>query len=169
MPLNIPTNSREAKSTLLKSIHDGKYQIKTEPHINNRLGSVEAKVIGGNLSILQALIGTEDQPDFEGKILFIEDLCEHLYAIDRIMHTLRKSGVLTNIKGLIVGGMTDMKDTNPGFGLNMEGLILEHLQYRKIPIAFNFPAGHIDDNRAIMFGRKTRLDVKDEAVCLSFL
>ena len=169
MPLNIPSISSEAKSTLLDSIQGNRYDIRTDTDPHNRTGSAEAEIVGGNLSILQALVGTDDQPDFEGKILYIEDLCEHLYAIDRIMHTLRKSGALSNISGLVVGGMTDIKDTDPGFGLNVEALILEHFPYRKIPIAFNFPAGHIDDNRAIVFGRKARFEISEEAVCLSFL
>jgi muramoyltetrapeptide carboxypeptidase len=169
MPLNIPSNSNVAKSTLLDSIQGNRYDIRTDTDPNNRTGSTEAEIVGGNLSILQALVGTDDQPDFDCKILYIEDLCEHLYAIDRIMHTLRKSGALSNITGLIVGGMTDIKDTDPGFGFDIEALILEHFSYRKIPIAFNFPAGHIDDNRAIVFGRKARFEVSEEAVCLSFL
>lgn len=168
MPLNIPENSAEAKSTLIKGLTGESYSIKAEPTKYNRIGEVSSSVVGGNLSIIYALLGTNDQPDFKGKILFIEDLCEHLYAIDRIMHTLRKSGVLESISGLIVGGMTDMKDTVPGFGVTVEELILSHFQYRKLPIAFNFPAGHINDNRSIMFGVNATLSVTPEQVLLSF-
>lgn len=168
MPLNIPTNTVEAKTTLLKSLDGESYNISCPPNQFNRTGGAEGVVLGGNLSILQALVGTDDQPDFHGKILFIEDLAEHLYAIDRIMHTLRKAGVFEGITGLIVGGMTDMKDTEPGFGMNMEELILAHFPYRKIPIAFDFPSGHIEDNRAIVFGRTVELTVNTEATTLTF-
>ena len=168
MPLNIPSNSGEAKSTLLDSIQGKSYEIKTFSDPNNRTGSAEAEIIGGNLSILQALVGTDDQPNFHNKILYIEDICEHLYSIDRMMQSLRKSGALSVISGLIVGGMTEMKDTNPGFGMGVEPLILEYFQYRNIPVAFNFPAGHIDDNNAIVFGRKAFFEVSKDDVCLSF-
>lgn len=168
MPLNVPTNSEEAKETLLKSLQGEPFSITCGPTAFNRRGSAKTCVVGGNLSILQAIVGTDDQPDFEGKILFIEDLSEHLYAIDRILHTLRKAGVFDGIKGLIVGGMTEMKDTDPGFGMGMEQLILEHFPYRKIPIAFDFPAGHIDDNRAIVFERPASFEVNESGVILSF-
>lgn len=168
MPLNITSNSEEAKQTLIKSLLGEAFTITCDPSAYNRTGSAEASVIGGNLSILQALVGTDDQPDFEGKILFVEDLSEHMYAIDRIMHTLRKAGIFNGIKGLIVGGMTEMKDTDPGFGMGMEQLILEHFPYRKIPIAFDFPAGHIDDNRAVIFGRPALFEVTDTITSLSY-
>lgn len=168
MPLNISDNSEEAKETLLESLSGETFSITCSHTSYNRFGETETEIVGGNLSILQALIGTDDEPIFKDRILFIEDLAEHLYAIDRIMHTLRKSTALESIKGLIVGGMTDMKDTDPGFGLEMENLILEHFPYRKIPIAFNFPAGHIDDNRALIFGRKAKLKVSQDGVLLTF-
>lgn len=168
MPLNIPDNSDEAKTSLINSLKGEGYAINCSSSVFNRRGIAEAPVMGGNLSILQALLGTDDQPDFEGSILFIEDLCEHLYAIDRILHTLRKADVFEGIKGLIVGGMTDLKDTDPGFGMSIEKLILEHFKYRKIPIAFNFPAGHIDDNRALVFGAPARLEVSEDSVKLTF-
>ena len=121
-------------------------------------------MLGGNLSIVHGLIGTDAQPDYTDSILFIEDLCEQLYNIDRIFYSLAKAGILDKIKGLIVGGMTDMKDTLVPFGQTIEEIILAHFMYRKIPIAFNFPAGHIDDNRAMIFGDNVALNVTSDNV-----
>ena len=168
MPLNFQSNSEEALDTMMKAISGGHYQIEIESSTHNKTGTSEGKLVGGNLSILYSLLGTDDQIDYTGTILFIEDLAEHLYAIDRMFHAFRKAGILDKISGLVVGGMTDLKDTPAPFGMNIEDLILSHFEYRNIPICFNFPAGHIDDNRALIMGEHVRLSVTDTLVCLKF-
>jgi muramoyltetrapeptide carboxypeptidase len=85
-------------------------EISAAPHANNQFGSCSGKLIGGNLSIVYSLLGTNDALDFTDSILFIEDLAEHLYHIDRMIFALEKAGALSKIKGLIVGGMTDLED-----------------------------------------------------------
>jgi muramoyltetrapeptide carboxypeptidase len=107
------------------------------------------------------MLGTNDQPDYSGTILFLEDLSEQLYHMDRIFHSLKKAGVLQQINGLIIGGMTDMKDTQDGFGQSLEEIIQHHVLDLGIPLAFEFPAGHIDDNRALLFGENVELIVSE--------
>ncbi len=168
VPLNFEDNSKEALETLIQALCGNPYTINSEINPYNKLGSASGKLTGGNLSILYSLIGTDDMVDYSNTILFIEDLSEHLYAIDRMFHSLRKSGVLSKINGLIVGGMTDLKDTEQPFGKSVEEIILSHFEYRKIPIAFNFPAGHISDNRALILGKSITLDVTESGAKIVF-
>lgn len=160
MPLNFQSNSSEALQTLLDALEGKPYRIETESCQYNQMGIAEGQLIGGNLSIVYSLIGTDTQPDYKGKILFLEDVGEQLYAIDRMLFSMKKAGILDIISGLIIGGMTDLKDTTAvTIGLTLEDIVLQHFQYRKIPICFNFPAGHINDNRALILGEKVRLEV----------
>jgi muramoyltetrapeptide carboxypeptidase len=160
MPLNFQSNTPEALQTLLDALEGNSYQIETEGYESNKRGVAEGELIGGNLSIVYSLIGTDIQPDYKGKLLFLEDVGEQLYAIDRMFFSLKKAGILDAISGLIIGGMTDLKDTTATtIGLTIEDIVLQHFQYRKIPICFNFPSGHINDNRALVFGEKARLEV----------
>jgi muramoyltetrapeptide carboxypeptidase len=161
MPFNFEKNSPEALETLLRAMTGEKYSISYSSDKFNQLGSVKGKLVGGNLSILYSLLGTDDQIDYSNTILFIEDLSEHLYHIDRMLFAFEKAGIFNKIKGLIIGGMTDLKDTDTPFGETIEEIILHHFKYRKIPIAFNFPAGHIDDNRALKLGSYSELIVDD--------
>lgn len=169
MPFNFEKNSPEALETLLAAMKSEDYSITCSGDKFNQLGTVQGKLVGGNLSILYSLLGTDDQIDYSNTILFIEDLSEHLYHIDRMLYAFEKAGVFNKIKGLIVGGMTDLQDTDTPFGQTIEEIILHHFKYRKIPIAFNFPAGHIDDNRALILGREYELTVKEIEITLSFI
>jgi muramoyltetrapeptide carboxypeptidase len=168
MPLNFKENSSESLETLVNSLMSG-YQstIEAIPQPLNIEGEAKGILIGGNASIVYSTLGTNDQPDYSGKILFLEDLSEQLYHIDRIFHSLKKSGVLGEINGLIIGGMTDMKDTQDGFGQSLEEIIHHHVAHYRIPLAFQFPAGHIEDNRALIFGDLVTLSVQSETVVLS--
>jgi muramoyltetrapeptide carboxypeptidase len=160
MPLNFQTNSNESLETLLQAIEGKNYSIQTESSLHNKNGNATGELIGGNLSIVYSLLGTEIQPDYKKKILFLEDVGEQLYALDRMFFSLKKAGVLDDISGLIIGGMTDIKDTTATtVGLTVEEIVRQHFQYRNIPICFNFPAGHITDNRALVFGTTVRLEV----------
>jgi muramoyltetrapeptide carboxypeptidase len=114
-------------------------------------------------------LASPERYDFSGAILFIEDLAEHLYHIDRMMHALRKCGALDQIQGLIVGGMTDLEDTDVPFGKTIEDLILSHFSFRKIPICFDFPAGHIADNQALNLGAVVELGAQENQCFLSYL
>jgi muramoyltetrapeptide carboxypeptidase len=169
MPLNYASNSEEALSSI-KNILAGNLPLyKVKPSHFNKNGQAAGKLIGGNLSILYSLIGTEFQPDYSNSILFIEDLSEQLYHLDRMFYSFAKAGILRKIKGLVVGGMTDMKDTEIPFGKTYQDIILSHFQFQNIPILFDFPAGHIDDNQALLFGSDVCLNIDNTSAELYYI
>jgi muramoyltetrapeptide carboxypeptidase len=129
------------------------------PHEYNRLGTAKGSLVGGNLAILAHLSGSESQMNTEGKILFIEDIGEYLYNIDRMLLNLKRSGMLKDLKGLICGGFTDMKDTERPFGQNIYEIIREKVNEYHYPVCFDFPAGHIDVNYTLGMGLEYQLDV----------
>jgi len=171
MPLNFPKDGKEnfATESLRKALFGelDKYTFKPTKVI--RADNVKGELIGGNLSILYSLMGSESEMDFDGKILFIEDLDEYLYHIDRMMMNLKRAGKLENLAGLIVGGMNDMNDNAIPFGKTAEEIILEHSKEFTYPIVFGFPAGHIADNRALIMGREVSLEVNSNESTLTFL
>ncbi|MDP1801379.1 MAG: LD-carboxypeptidase [Bacteroidota bacterium] len=134
----------------------------------NRPGKAEAEIVGGNLSLLYALSGSVDDVSGKNKILFIEDLDEQLYHVDRMMLQLKRSGKLKHLKGLIVGGMSDMKDNAIPFGKTAEEIVLDAVKEYDYPVCFNFPAGHIEKNMALYLGKKAKLEVTKNKVELSF-
>ncbi|MDP1623397.1 MAG: LD-carboxypeptidase [Bacteroidales bacterium] len=133
----------------------------------SRNGKSEGLLIGGNLSILYSLMGSVSEPDFAGKILFLEDVDEYLYHIDRMMMNLKRAGKLGKLKGLIVGGMTKMNDNAIPFGKTANEIIADAVKEYKFPVCFDFPAGHLDTNLALIMGRKARFSV-DDVVELAF-
>jgi muramoyltetrapeptide carboxypeptidase len=169
MPINFATNSMESIESLRKALFGESLCYENIPtHPFNRIGMAYAPVVGGNLSLLCANIGTPSELDTSGKILFLEDLDEYLYHIDRMMVQLKRSNKLTNLAGLMVGGMTDMKDNAIPFGSNAYEIIAEHTTAYTYPVGFNFPFGHIDDNRAIIHGAMARLNVEEKHSSLLF-
>ena len=169
MALNIEKNSAASKTRLKELLFGEKTPFAIAPHRQNKFGKASGVLIGGNLSIIYSMLATPERYDFNGAILFIEDLAEHLYHIDRMLYALRKNGALTQISGLIIGGLTDLEDTDIPFGESVEELILAHFDYRKIPICFGFPAGHIDDNQALLLGAKVELEVSERQCLLGYL
>lgn len=168
MPLNFRENSPESLTTLLQALEGNLSGIEFAGTPFNKKGIAAGELIGGNLSIVYSLLGTDIQPDYKGKILFLEDVGEQLYAIDRMFFSLKKAGVLDAISGLIVGGMTDLKDTTATtIGMTLEEIVLQHFHYRTIPICFGFPAGHLTDNRALVLGARVQFEV-DSFVKLTF-
>jgi muramoyltetrapeptide carboxypeptidase len=133
----------------------------------NRTGACKGELVGGNLSILYSLSGSLSDLNTKGKILFIEDLDEYLYHIDRMMHQLDRSGKLKDLKGLIVGGMTQMKDNTIPFGRTAEEIIFDSVKKYDYPLCFDFPAGHVADNKALIMGRLVEFSV-GEVVALKF-
>ncbi len=124
--------------------------------------------MGLNLSLLYALSASVSAIYTKGKILFIEDLDEYLYHVDRMMLNLKRSGKLSHLKALIVGGMTDMKDNAIPFGKTAEEIILDAVKEYKYPVCFGFPAGHIDTNLALYLGKKAKLKMGKQ-IELSYL
>ena len=163
MPLNFSKNQIATRS-LIKALMGKLTHIETEENYSNIPGAAKGTLIGGNLSLLYALSGTPYDIDTRDKILFIEDLDEYLYHLDRMMMQLKLSGKLSCLKGLIVGGMTDMKDNAIPFGKFPEEIILDAVKDYNYPVCFDFPAGHIDKNLAMYFGREVELHVTDSAI-----
>lgn len=150
-----------AIETLRKTLFGEKINYQISAHPLNRKGTAEGILVGGNLSLLYALQGSISALDTKNKILFIEDLDEYLYHIDRIMLSLKRAEKLKHLAGLIVGGMSEMKDNSIPFGKTAEEIIRETVNEFDYPVCFGFPAGHIEDNRAIILGRKIKLTVTD--------
>lgn len=164
MPVNFTTNTNEAVQSLLDVLTGKRLNYESDPHLLNRIGSASGEVVGGNLSILYSLLGTKTLLHTAGRILFLEDLDEYLYHIDRMMMALKRGGKLQNLAGLIVGGMSDMNDNVVPYGKTAEEIILEHVQEYNYPVCFGFPAGHIDDNRAIKLGAVAQLEISEKGV-----
>ncbi|MDR3047771.1 MAG: LD-carboxypeptidase [Bacteroidales bacterium] len=159
----MPTEFKELHSlsvtTLFEALVGKKSLYTTSPHPQNRLGTAEGVVIGGNLSVLYSLLGSSSEPDCTHKILFLEDVDEYLYHIDRMMIALKRAGKLQDIAGLIVGGLSKMHDNEIPFGKNATEIIYEHCAYYSFPMLFNFPAGHIVDHCALKLGVKSAINV----------
>jgi muramoyltetrapeptide carboxypeptidase len=168
MPLNYSENSIKALESLISALTGGKLVYEIPSSKFNKIGEASGKLIGGNLSVLYGLIGTDSQADYTDSILFIEDLSEQLYHIDRMFYALSKAGILSKVKGLIVGGMTNLKDTEIPYGKSYQEIILDHFLYRNIPIVFDFPAGHINDNRALILSREIKLFANEHQSQLIF-
>jgi muramoyltetrapeptide carboxypeptidase len=174
MPFNIAGKTDGSRETLRKALFGKAYDVVSNEHLEARVahrqGACEAEVVGGNLSLLYALRGTPYDIDPRGRILFLEDLDELLYHVDRMVMNLRLAGWFKGLAGLVVGGMTDMHDKNPldPFGRTAEHIIMDATEGKRYPVCFNFPAGHIDDNRALILGKKAKLSVTANGSTLSF-
>lgn len=167
MPLNFSIATNEAILSLKSTLFGESLNYKIKSHEFNRKGKARAQIIGGNLSILHNLSATISAIDTTNKILFIEDIDEYYYHIDRMMQNLKRSGKLDKLAGLIVGGMTEMNDNTIPFGMNAYEIIHDTVKEFSYPVCFNFPAGHFPDNRCLIMGRKVMLDI-DSEVSLSF-
>jgi muramoyltetrapeptide carboxypeptidase len=166
MPINFPKNE-EATQSLRKALFGETLTYTVPSHVLNRTGEASGELIGGNLSLIYALCGSKSDIDTKGKILFIEDLDEYLYHIDRMMMNLKRSGKLQYLTGLIVGGMSDMKDNTVPFGKTAEEIILDAVKEYNFPVCFDFPAGHIDRNLAIYFNKNTTLSINKSITILA--
>ena len=166
MPINTQSNTYYTLNSLKNFLINQKISYEIKSNKENKLGEVEATLIGGNLSVLCATLGTNYQPDFENKILFIEDIDEYLYKIDRMIWQLKYAGIFHQIAGLIIGHFTNIKDNSISFGKSLEEIILEKVNEFNFPVIFDFPAGHENENLSIPFGMKLKLEAKNEYVKL---
>jgi muramoyltetrapeptide carboxypeptidase len=139
------------------------------PHPLNQAGSGRGAITGGNVSLLTSIIGTTSEVDFTGKILFLEEVEEYLYSLDRMLVHLKRSGKLKALAGLIVGHMTDLQDNPEPFGKNAYEIVWEHTRGYGYPIAFGFPTGHEVDNLALVCGREARLEVTAAGASLGYV
>lgn len=168
MPINFTTNTEEALESLKEVLFEALPIYTVEHHELNRNGEAKGELVGGNLSIIYSLIGTPSQLDTKGKVLFLEDLDEYLYHIDRMIINLKRAGMLADLKGLIIGGMSDMKDNTVPFGKTAQEIIFDAVKEYTYPICFDFPAGHINDNRTLIMGSEVKLLVGKELTTLEF-
>lgn len=163
MPITFQSNTPTSLQSLKDALFGNPLEYTFPSHQLNKIGVAEGEVIGGNLSILYNLLGTKTILSTTHTILFIEDLDEYLYHIDRMMMAMKRANKLQNLKAIIVGGMTEMKDNPIPFGKTAEEIIFEHTSQYNYPICFNFPAGHIADNRAIILGKKAHLSITENS------
>ncbi len=145
---------------------DFKYKQHTFP---NRPGKGEGILTGGNLAILISVLGSVSDVDYDNKILFIEDVGEAYYSIDRMLWALKRAGKLDKLAGLIIGGFTSMKDSEPPFGQTVEEIVMDKVREFDYPVAFHYPAGHIDNNHALIFGKKAMLETKKTETKLTYI
>lgn len=159
MPVNYDAAEGETISwQKLQSLLFGELpEYSIDPHPFNNEGQAQGKVVGGNLSVLYSLSGTPYDIDTRGCILFMEDLDEYLYHIDRMMMNLKLSGKLDHLKGMIIGGMSDMKDNTIPFGKDALEIISDYTRKCNFPVIYNFPAGHIIPNFPLIFGREASI------------
>jgi muramoyltetrapeptide carboxypeptidase len=164
MPVNITEDKfcHPSEESLRKALFGEKIFYTFPVTFLSRTGLSEGTLTGGNLSILYSLLGSLSEPDTNGKILFLEDLDEYLYHIDRMMINLKRAGKLKNLKGLVIGGMDRMKDNEVPFGKTAFEIIAEAVAEYDYPVYFDFPAGHGEKNLALIMGRNVALKVDNE-------
>jgi muramoyltetrapeptide carboxypeptidase len=154
----------EATQSLMKALFDEKLEYRFPSNPLSRPGKASGLMVGGNIAILCSLIGTASDLHTDGKVLFIEEIGEHLYKIDRMMWQLKRSGKLDKLAGLVVGGMTDIPDDKAHFGKNTTEIIHEITAEYNYPVCFDFPAGHQKDNRALVFGREISMKISGRSI-----
>lgn len=161
IPLTFKDNTSEAISGLFEVLkgHSPHYTIDHSPF--NRPGRTSGKLVGGNLSVLYSLMGSRSFPETRGAILFIEDLDEYLYHIDRMMISMKRAGIFDQVNGMVVGGMSDMNDNEIPFGKTAYEIIHEAVAEFDFPVCFGFPAGHIDNNLPLIIGADVSLVVSN--------
>ena len=170
MPVFFNENTLESKNSLRDIILKGSMEYKVKS-IRNKLcqdGNARGQLIGGNLSIIYSLCGSESLGETKNKIVFLEDLSEYTYHIDRMLQNLKRNYFFKDIAGLIIGGFTKIKEGPIPFGKSPEEIIFELCKKLEIPIFTNFPAGHINDNRALIFGKDIEMKVEKNELFLKW-
>lgn len=167
MPFNFGPNDEDL-FTDLKLILEGQHPfLSIAPHPLNVNGQASGELVGGNLSMLYALKGSDALPDMKEKILFVEDVDEYLYHVDRMMLSLKRAGIFVNLAGMVAGAFTEMKDNAIPFGLTAEEIIREHVAEYGFPLCFGFPAGHISWQQPLLLGTRTALEVTEKGSILT--
>lgn len=170
----MPTSLEEKPEEIVETIASFKnalfgeklsYEIPSSTY--NRNGKISGEIVGGNLSILMSMLGSKSQLKTDGKILFIEEIGEYEYAIDRMLQSLKRAGYFYNLKGVVLGNFSKIRKNPTAWGSNIEELILAVLP-KEIPILFDLPAGHEADNRALFFGRKVEIHIQKDTSTVIF-
>ncbi|MGW8122208.1 S66 peptidase family protein [Roseivirga echinicomitans] len=168
-PMAVTLDWDEQTTESLKSmLFEGRVNYDIPPHPLNQLGQTNAELIGGNLSIICNTIGTSSEIKTKGKILFLEEVGEYFYHLDRMLVQLKRAGKLDDLAGVIIGDFSSMKDHKDSFGAEALEVISRHLAHLNIPIAYGLPLGHEKRNLPVYCGIPATLDVTEESVSLSF-
>ena len=169
MPINFSENSTASLKSLFDTLKGEKpvYHFKNRKR-TNREGSCTGYVTGGNLSVLYSILGSKSFPSLKGKILFLEDVDEHLYHIDRMMRALKRAGVFENLCGMIIGAFTKMHNRGTKFGITAYQIIAETVNEYDFPVAYGFQAGHQSENLTLIMGAKANLDVATAGATINY-
>ena len=169
-PMAAAFNQDGDKNEFIRSLRNAllgrKANYKCAPHDLNKVGSAKAELVGGNLSLIAHLLGTPSDLDTSGKILFLEDIGEQLYSIDRLLYQLKRSGKFKNLAGLVIGRFTEIRDTERPFGKPLNELIADIIKEYDYPVCFEFPVSHERENYALKVGVTYELKVGKKTVQL---
>ena len=168
MPFTVPKAPEEVKQTFKNALFGIKNSYTIPSKSYDKKGVAKGELVGGNLSIIYSLLGSKSSIDTKDKILFIEDLDEYLYHVDRMLQNMKRNDYFKDVKGIIVGSMRDMHDNEIPFGQNEVQLITEITKELNIPIAFEFCAGHQKDNRTLVLGSQVVFEVNENEIKLTF-
>ncbi|PYF75870.1 S66 peptidase family protein [Pedobacter nutrimenti] len=168
MPYTFKESTPEALESLRKALFGEPLEYRYKSTFPNREGTAEGILIGGNLTLLVMVQGSVSEMDYTDKILFIEDVAESPSSVDRMMRMLKRAGKLSSLKGLIVGAFNELPEEKIPFGQSPEEVILEIVKAYDYPVCFNFPLGHIEDNKAIVLGKQAKLNITGSAAELLY-
>jgi len=168
LPVEVKNTSEKILETNRKILFGETINYTIPANKYNRNGVANGEIVGGNLSILYSLLGSKTLPNLKGKILFLEDVGEYLYHIDRMIISLKRAGFFNNIAGLIIGNFSKIEDNEIPFGITIEKMITDISKNYSFPICFDFPAGHTKENFPIPLGIKTKMIVDDKASKFNF-
>ena len=166
--ISVKSATPAAIESFRKALFGEKLSYTIPPHAFNKPGKAAGELAGGNLSVLYSIMGSKSETDYKGKIIFIEDLDEYLYHIDRMMVNLDRNNYFKNVKGIIIGAMSKMRDNDIPWGHDALQIIQDITKEYNIPICFNFPVGHIQDNRTLVMGKQITLDVSASGTKIVF-
>lgn len=164
----IETASPMAKATLYNALFGKTNLLTINSNPLNKYGISEGVLVGGNLAIIDSMNGSETQINWKDKILFIEEIGEYLYRVDRMLHSLKRCGAFEQLKGIIVGDFDYDIESNQQFGGTHREIILHAVKNYNYPVIFDFPAGHIDNNAALTFGKVIRMESNTENTIIHF-
>lgn len=159
---NFEKRTPESKQSLYDALMNKSLCYTWPSHSLNRQGEAQGMIVGGNLSVLYGMFGSNSFPETDGNILFIEEVEEYIYHVERMMYAMKRSGILAHLKALIIGGLEDIQDNPEPFGKTVEQAIFDVVKEYDYPVCFGFPAGHQTDNRAIVLGKTANLSVSND-------
>lgn len=166
MALDVPALTKQAKDQIKKVLDFQRLDYSWQGHTMNQEGTIESEIVGGNLAVIASMMGSQHLPDFKGKVLFIEEIGEAFYAIDRLMMMLRLNGILSELAGLMVGQFTAIGDSDPSFEKSVPQIISDYVKEYNYPVCYNIPVGHINDHQSIYFGVNSSLQIQKNEVKL---